>query len=106
MKEIPIACSLGSDGMRTRRDEWRSLLAPNLVDRSVIEGGVRLVLTRSSNAKAELERLIALESSCCAWIDWTVREDALIEVDATAEKDEGVALLRQWFGPKESVGTR
>ena len=98
MTEIPIACTLGSGDMKSRGDEWRSLLAPNLVDRSLIPGGVRMVLKPSPGTKEELDRLIALEGSCCAWIRWKVSEGSVLEVDATAEQEQGVAQLRDWFG--------
>lgn len=102
MSETPVACTLGSERMKTRGEEWRSLLRPNVVDRSVISGGVRLVLKRSRATREELDRLIALESSCCEWIAWKVREDSssLLIVDATADQEEGVALLRDWFAPR------
>ena len=101
MAETPVTCTLGSQGMRTREEEWRSLLTPNVVDRCVIANGARLVLKSSPGTKEELERLIALESTCCAWIDWDVREESpsSLTVDATTKREESVALLREWFAP-------
>lgn len=99
MSEIPIACALGPQTMKTRRDEWRSFLVPNVVDRAPIPAGVRLVLRPSPGARNKLERLIALENSCCAWINWIVREGSLLEVDATTDDEAGVMVLRDWFGP-------
>jgi hypothetical protein len=104
MAEIPVACSLGVHDMRPREEEWRSLLVPIVVERSEIPGGVRLVLERSSGTKQELERLIALEKSCCAWIGWGLREaSSVLVLEATAESGEGEAVLRDWFAPRVSA---
>lgn len=105
MSEIPIACSLGSQGMKTRGEEWRSVVVPNVVNRAAIPGGVRLVLRASAATRDELERLIALENSCCAWINWTVREGSMLEVDATTDREGGATLLREWFGSGDRPAT-
>lgn len=101
MGETPIACTMDSRDMRTRQEEWRSLLVSIVIDRSLVAGGVQLVIKNSADTKQELERLIALERSCCAWIHWQVRgkPPSLLLVEATAEQKEGEALLREWFSP-------
>ncbi|MFN2388957.1 MAG: hypothetical protein ABR575_05050 [Actinomycetota bacterium] len=97
-KDPQVACSLGGQSMKTRTDEWRQLLTANIVETLAIPGGVRLSLRSSPAVVHELDRLIALESSCCAWIDWRVDDGPRLQVDATAEQEEGAALLRDWFG--------
>ena len=100
MADSPVACSLEGPRMKTRRDEWRDLLVPNLIERAFIPGGIRLVLRAAPGVASELERLIALERSCCAWIDWKVGEGEVLRVEATADQEEGMVLLRDWFqGP-------
>lgn len=91
-----VACSLGPSNMDARVDEWTDLLARRLVEVNAIPGGVRLVLQRSPAASSELRRLIALERSCCAWINWAITEGDHLEVHATADEEQGTALLRQW----------
>ena len=102
MGETPVACTMGSHDMKTREEEWRSLLVSIVIDRSLVAGGVQLVLKNSADTRQELERLIALEKSCCAWIHWQVRDKSpsLLLVEATAEQEEGEALLREWFSPQ------
>lgn len=100
MNEIPVACSLDARTQKSRAEDWRSLLVPNVVERSLITRGVRLVLRQASGVRAELDRLIALENSCCAWINWDVEESAVaISVDVTAQQDAGSRQLREWFCP-------
>lgn len=105
MTEIPIACSLDSHETKTRDGEWRSLLEPVVVDRSLIPEGVRLVMKRSPGIKEEIERLIALEQSCCPWILWEFREESssLFILDVAAQQDEGVRLLQEWFAPESKT---
>ena len=107
MANVPVACSLGSHEMNRRELEWRSLLAPTVVERCEIPGGVRLVLKCCDGTKEELERLIALENSCCAWIAWEVREESssVLVLVATADNGEGEAVLREWFAPRTRTST-
>lgn len=97
MTEIPIACSLGPNGQRSRGDEWRDLLVPNLLDSQSIPGGIRLVLRATPGVRSELDRLIDLENSCCTWINWGVEQTDVIHVDVTAEQEAGSQKPREWF---------
>ena len=85
--------------MESRGREWEALLAANLVGREVIPRGVQLRFQPSNDAVAKLSRLIELERHCCAWIEWSIEERLLVEVEATARSHEGVALIVGWFGP-------
>lgn len=104
--DIPVACGLGVAGMKTRVEEWQDLIAGNLVQSQAIPGGLRLVLRPSAVTNAELRRLVALENSCCAWIDWSIDEGAMLQVEATTTQEQGVTLLREWFSPPESDAGR
>ena len=99
MSEIAVSCALDDGSMMTRLEEWRALLGANGVESSLIPGGVRLRLPQSSQATDQLKHLIALEESCCRWIKWTVTEATFLQVDATADQEQGVSLLRGWFVP-------
>lgn len=99
--QAAVACSLGTRSMKSRSDQWRDLLTPNLGEIASIPGGVRFTLRGSSAVAAELNRLIALENACCAWINWSVVRGQSLQVDATAEQEAGVVLLRNWFGEVE-----
>ncbi|MDP9067043.1 MAG: hypothetical protein M3N53_01685 [Actinomycetota bacterium] len=100
-QELPIACSLDGSQMGTREQQWKELLGAALVARRAIAGGVELRFDPSPETVSQLRRLIDLENHCCAWIQWAVREEDALVVEAIASRDEGVRLLSQWFG----VGT-
>ena len=52
----PIACSLGSDSLRGRLDEWQDLLQ-HAVDRRAIDDGVRVEFDeRSTSRRAHAPR--------------------------------------------------
>lgn len=55
-QQLPLACSLSSGGMDSRRDEWSSLLAESLVDSMAMSNGVRLVLRPSPQTAEAIER--------------------------------------------------
>ncbi len=99
----PVACSLEPVEIDSRGRQWKELLAANLVDREVIPGGVRLRLQPSDDMGAKLSRLIELESNCCAWIEWSIEEGRLVQVEATAGSHEGASVLVEWFGPATEV---
>ena len=94
---VTISCSLEMSDIQSRQQEWEDLLRRTLVARQPIQGGISLRLNRSPGAEAQLKRLISLEQQCCAWIDWSVRSEDLIEVQATTSEEQGVRLLRDWF---------
>ena len=95
--EIPIACSLDGQTQESRGDEWRRLLGPHLIKRAPIPGGVRLILRNVPGAADELDRLIALEQGCCSWINWTVEKGQHLQVDATANQEQGAKQLEAWY---------
>jgi hypothetical protein len=66
--DIPIACSLSATDLGGREVEWRALLDTPLVKAERIPSGVRL--TVQPGGTAELQRLIDLERTCCAWMEF------------------------------------
>lgn len=96
---LPIACSLDANSTNEREKEWRALLESPYLRRDEIADGVRLTFRSSDNMNREAKRLVDLERSCCAWIRWDVIEDdASLTIEATALTDEGINILRSWFG--------
>ena len=98
MQPLPIACSLDATDQSSRRQEWQRLLEEALVERAPVSAGVRMMFVSNPESLAMIERLIALERDCCAWIDWTIRPaGASLTVEATAGTEEGVKVIRAWF---------
>jgi hypothetical protein len=96
--ETTVACTLETGMMQDRRSEWEQLLRATLTHREAIPGGVRIVLRRHQGVVNEVTRLIQLEQDCCRWIDWEIGGQRFVEVKASAARDQGAQVLREWFG--------
>ena len=49
--------------------------------------------------RTTIERLVALEQDCCAWIKWSIHESgAALTLEATNETEAGTNVLRAWPG--------
>ena len=95
---LPIACSLNGAEVVSRQGEWEQLLASHTIDRVEIDHGVRCRLRASEEVRRELHRLVDLERGCCPWITWNLHDEvSSLVLEATAETEEGVKLLRAWF---------
>ena len=82
----PIACSLGSDSLRGRLDEWQNLLG-HAVARRVIDGGVRVEFDGAVPA-GELMRLVAAEQDCCQFLRFAITVDTRgIALEVSAPSD-------------------
>jgi hypothetical protein len=68
-----ISCSLGSQELKGRVEEWQSLLA-HVHRRDEIEGGIRASFDRAAPLE-ELMRLVAAEQACCQFFDFAITVD-------------------------------
>jgi len=88
----PIACTLSAEDLRDREGAWVKLMASGLVRRDVVPGGIRL--TAEPGAAGSLLELIELERECCAWIQFEVRDAAVVTMTAPGD---GEAVLTEMF---------
>jgi hypothetical protein len=88
----PIACTLSVEDLRDREGAWRKLMGSGLVKRDVVPGGIRL--SAAPGAAASLLELIELERDCCAWIEFEVRDAAVVTMTAPGD---GEAVLMEMF---------
>jgi len=75
MTEIPIACTLDPAEMPRRGDEIRSLGRDGL---EAVERGRRHATLRfrpDPEIRARVEDIVAAESRCCAFLDFTLAHD-------------------------------
>ena len=72
--EMSTACTLGSQAMQSRLDEWQRLLE-HVEDREAIEGGLRATLAPATPL-TELTRLIAAEQECCQFLAFAITIDS------------------------------
>ena len=97
--EAPIACTLGSESMRSRLEDWQSLLT-HAVDRREIDGGVRVEF-EAGVPTDELMRLAAAEQDCCQFFRFAITVDTRgIALEVTAPPDAG-PIVESLFGAVE-----
>jgi len=72
-ESLPIACSLSGDQLSQRLAEIRALGRTALI--SVERGDARAVLRFQPAARGDLERIVAAESSCCAFLSFELHEE-------------------------------
>lgn len=67
---IPVACTLTSDQISGRLDEWRTALA-QVSERDRVDAGVRVTLPRST-ALGPLVALVEAEQACCRFLTFSL----------------------------------
>ncbi len=95
----PIACTLGTQAMRDRLDDWQALLG-HVTRRDSIDGGVRATFGPATPLD-ELMRLAAAEQDCCQFFDFAITIDRRgigLEVRAP---DDARPVLHELFGNPE-----
>lgn len=91
----PIACTLSSQSMHGRLEEWRQLLS-HVTNRAPIDSGLRATFG-SATPLAELMSLVAAEQDCCQFFDFAITVDTrgiALEVRSPAD----ALPLLQLFG--------
>jgi len=105
-EQPPIACTLAAGSMRTRYEEWMSLLGTDVTSRTAIDGGLRLDLAPTADV-GEIARLAVAEQDCCRFFSFAVTIDGRgVGLEVTAP-DDGRAVLTELFGvsPPGEAGT-
>lgn len=69
-----IACTLGPDDMPAREAEIRALGREALLAVERSEARATLSFRRDPAIRARIERIVALESECCAFIDFELSD--------------------------------
>ena len=94
--EVPIACTLGSQSMRGRLDEWQRLLE-HVVRREPIEGGLRATFAPATPLD-ELMRLAAAEQDCCQFFTFAITVDTRGVALEVRAPDDALPVLQSLFG--------
>src|SRR5215472_5209565 len=92
-----VACSLTPAGLAKQADRWRRLASRAMTDRTETAGGVRIRFRPEPGGEEELRKLVAVESECCPWADWTVEADAGQVVLDVRSTGAGIATLHGMF---------
>jgi len=94
--EVPIACTLGSDSLTGRLEDWQRLLR-HVGQREPIDLGVRAVF-KTSVPLDELMRLTAAEQGCCQFLNFAITVDTRgIGLEVTAAAD-ALPIVQSLFG--------
>jgi hypothetical protein len=101
MRELPIACSLSATDLERRQTELAELGRETLVH--VRRGeGVAMVLrfARDRDTRKRLERVVAAEAECCAFLDLRIADDEGLEltIDGPADAAPVIDELAAAFG--------
>jgi hypothetical protein len=90
---LPVACTLGSEDGAQRLEEWRRLSASAGLGRGLAARKLTLRFRDLPGVRDELERLIAGERDCCAFLGWEVAfSEGELHVHITGDPDELRAL--------------
>jgi len=73
---LPVACTLGITDGAAQLQRWRQLNDWALVRRVREPEELLLVYRADDETSAELESLVAVETTCCAFLDWQVEASA------------------------------
>jgi hypothetical protein len=84
---LPVACTLGATDGAAQLQRWRQLNDRALLRRVREAGELLLVYRGDDRTRTELESLVAVETTCCAFLDWqleTQGDDLRLHVRGTA----------------------
>lgn len=92
----PIACTLGSQTMRGRLDEWQRLLE-HVEHREPIDNGLRATFGPATPLD-ELMRLAAAEQDCCQFFTFAITIDSRGVALEVRAPDDALPVLHTLFG--------
>lgn len=69
---LPIACSLSAAEGKAQLDKWRAFDEAHLIATEELPGAYVATYTRDADTERTLRALVATESSCCSFADWSV----------------------------------
>jgi hypothetical protein len=94
---VPIACSLGSAGLKTQSERWAGLRERSELRQLDTPTGRSIFFRPDAGVEEELEALVAVENECCAWASWTVELLPGKVAMHAASTGEGVTVLHRMF---------
>lgn len=88
MTDLPIACSLSADNQRVRLGELRTIGRRSLLSITRAERApVALDFRSDAATKADLERIVAAEAQCCAFLDIRLRDGDRLRLTIDGPQD-------------------
>jgi hypothetical protein len=103
-----IACTLTADDYRERLKQITALARDAL--RSHDREGLTLTLRYDASAASRVREMVRREQACCAFLDFTIREDASqVVVNVTAPEDARAAaetMFEQFVATNSNSGNK
>ena len=76
LREIPIACTLTPSSGREQLASWRRFDDEYGLSRETTDGELVVHYRKAPDSIERLHRLVAGESQCCSFAEWSVDESA------------------------------
>ncbi|CAN5432328.1 hypothetical protein BH23ACT6_BH23ACT6_17830 [soil metagenome] len=73
--ELPVACTLGASDGPSRLQRWQHLHQVAVPVAQLTDGELEVRYQSGPGVLAELQKLVADERVCCAFVSWAVTED-------------------------------
>ena len=94
MTELPIACSLQPGDLKARQAELVAIGRRSLLSVERAEGQPAVLAFRNdAGTKTELERIVAAEKECCAFLDMTITSGATLKLQIDGPADAGQSSM-------------
>lgn len=95
-ERVPIACTLGTDSLKGRIEDWQQLLS-HAAGREPITQGIRAIFNTTVPLD-DLMRLAAAEQDCCQFLSFSITVDNRgIGLEVTAPPD-ALTIVESLFG--------
>jgi hypothetical protein len=91
-----IACTLGAADLADQSAAWRKLREASEIAAEQIPDGVRVRFRADTGVEEELQRLTAVENTCCSWASWSVHaggHEVVLEVRSSGDGVEAAQAL-------------
>src|SRR4051812_49627316 len=101
--ELPIACSLSATHLPVRRAQMAELGRDALVGAAIAGARAELRFKGASSVRARVERFVAAEGECCAFLTMRVEEtpgEMRLTIDAPEGAEPVLEELVAAFGPE------
>ena len=95
METQDLACTLASDELVQRIQDWRAV-AVHAKSRTVTDSGVVSIYPLDSKVTSELQRLIEAEKDCCSFMDFEMTEaegNLVVELRVPPDMKHVLALM-------------
>ena len=72
MADLPIACTLSTEGLKARRESLLDALVRRSTERSDLPDGLRLRFAADDQILGDVARAVDAERQCCRFLSFTI----------------------------------